>query len=461
MRTKLGKVAGLEVIARGSSLEYRHTTKRPTRDRPRAGRRLPADRDRALGEVGRHEPGAGDARAGGRAAGPGGPLALGRAVRRVAHRRVPGPGRHRDQGGRRARRGARRQHPARAHGQADREPGRLRRVPEGRGGVAGDERDRSRRASGGRSASTSARSRSTRPSRSPGRGSPTPARASTATASRTPRSASRRGSPRSAPAGSSRTSPWSTAPSGAYYATVEPDRPRSRGSRSTSRASGLPPTTSACSGRSRRRRRVLGRWDSAAARLARAALLDPRSASVASQLADVLTLLRQYAAADSAADRALALAPTNLDASWQKVLVTWRQGDLDSARAVIRAAARQIDPASALAPTSRPIRISTGCWTTQQQRQVLASPLSAFDDDRANWGIVLAQLYHLRGDRGRAAVYADSARIAFAEQSRAAPEDAQRHVVPRARPGLPGAEGGRGAGGPAGGGAAADQPGRQ
>ena len=29
VRTKLGKVAGLEVIARGSSLEYRHTTKRP------------------------------------------------------------------------------------------------------------------------------------------------------------------------------------------------------------------------------------------------------------------------------------------------------------------------------------------------------------------------------------------------------------------------------------------------
>ena len=51
VRTRLGKVAGLEVIARGSSLEYRHTTKRPTRDRARAGRRLPADRHRALGEV--------------------------------------------------------------------------------------------------------------------------------------------------------------------------------------------------------------------------------------------------------------------------------------------------------------------------------------------------------------------------------------------------------------------------
>jgi tetratricopeptide (TPR) repeat protein len=59
---------------------------------------------------------------------------------------------------------------------------------------------------------------------------------------------------------------------------------------------------------------------------------------------------------------------------------------------------------------------------------VLASPLSAFDNDPANRGIVLAQIYHLRGDRARTAIYADSARIAFAEQSRAAPADAQRHV---------------------------------
>ena len=45
------KVAGLEVIARGSSHEYRHTHQAAERDRPRAGRGLPADRDGALGEV--------------------------------------------------------------------------------------------------------------------------------------------------------------------------------------------------------------------------------------------------------------------------------------------------------------------------------------------------------------------------------------------------------------------------
>jgi TolB-like protein/Tfp pilus assembly protein PilF len=172
---------------------------------------------------------------------------------------------------------------------------------------------------------------------------------------------------------------------------------------------------------------ALGRWDSAATRLARATLLDPRSVSVAVLLADVRTQLRQYASADSAADRALALAPTNVATPWQKTLVALARGDLDSARSVIRAAARQIDPGALFAYLAT---YQDLYWVLDdaQQRQVLALPPSAFDDDRGNWGIVRAQLYHLRGDRVRSAVYADSARLAFAEQSRAAPDDAQRHA---------------------------------
>ncbi|MFL5493844.1 MAG: TPR end-of-group domain-containing protein, partial [Gemmatimonadales bacterium] len=172
----------------------------------------------------------------------------------------------------------------------------------------------------------------------------------------------------------------------------------------------------------------LGRWDSAATRLARAALLDPRSVSIASQLADLRTMLRQYAAADSAADRALALAPTNLRSPWQKVVNTLAQGHLDSARAVIRASARQIEPAALFSYFAN---YQDLYWVLddQAQRQVLALPPSAFDDDRATWAIVRTHLYYLRGDRARTAVYADSARIAFAEQSRAAPEDAQRHSL--------------------------------
>jgi tetratricopeptide (TPR) repeat protein len=59
---------------------------------------------------------------------------------------------------------------------------------------------------------------------------------------------------------------------------------------------------------------------------------------------------------------------------------------------------------------------------------VLTLSQSAFDDDRGNWGIVLAQIYYLRGDRRRAAAYADSARLAFEEHIRDTPDDAQSHA---------------------------------
>jgi eukaryotic-like serine/threonine-protein kinase len=172
---------------------------------------------------------------------------------------------------------------------------------------------------------------------------------------------------------------------------------------------------------------VLGRWDSSAARLAHAALLDPRSAVVAGQLAEVNIQLRKYAAADSAASRAIRLAPTNLSMVFRKVLVKLGQGRLDSARAVIRESEPQIDPAAFFAYMAT---YQDLYWVLEDdaQRQVLTFSPSAFDNDRGNWGIVQAQLSHLRGDRARAAVYADSARIAFEERLRATPGDAQSHV---------------------------------
>jgi len=64
-----------------------------------------------------------------------------------------------------------------------------------------------------------------------------------------------------------------------------------------------------------------------------------------------------------------------------------------------------------------------------QQRDVLSLPPSAFDNDRGVWALVRTELYELRGDSARALAYADSARLALAAQSRAAPEDAQRHAI--------------------------------
>ena len=127
---------GLQVIARGSSTSTGRARKRPQQIGRELGVRLPADRHRALGEGdGRRQPGAGDARSWWRSAGHAprpGRQPFDAALTDVFQVQADIAGRSRG-----ARRGARRQRPARAGGQAHREPGRLRRVPEGRGRLAG------------------------------------------------------------------------------------------------------------------------------------------------------------------------------------------------------------------------------------------------------------------------------------------------------------------------------------
>ena len=172
----------------------------------------------------------------------------------------------------------------------------------------------------------------------------------------------------------------------------------------------------------------LGRWDGAPARLARASLLDPRSASAARRLAAVHIFLRNHAAADSAADRAIALAPTSAATISLKVLVAVARGDLDRARAVIRASEARMDP-GALYAFFASYQDLYWILDDAQQRQVLSAPPAAFDGDRGVWGLVRTQIYHDRGELRLARAYADSARLAFEEQVRATPEDGQRRVL--------------------------------
>ena len=104
------------------------------------------------------------------------------------------------------------------------------------------------------------------------------------------------------------------------------------------------------------------------------------------------------------------------------------QGDLAGASAVVRTALPIVDPAALLVNFANYWDLY---WVLDdaQQQQLLTLPPSPFDDDRGAWGIVRAQTYWLRQDPARARVYADSARLAFDEQLRATPDDAQRHVL--------------------------------
>jgi serine/threonine-protein kinase len=171
----------------------------------------------------------------------------------------------------------------------------------------------------------------------------------------------------------------------------------------------------------------LGDWDAALQHLAKAGALDPRSANTARRTGFTLLYLRRYPEAQTAMDRALALAPTNLGIILPQAMVALAQGNLAGAQAVVRTALTAVEPAALLAYVGN---YNDLYWVLDdaEQRQLLALPPSALDNDRGTWAIIRAQTYALRGDRTLARVYADSARLGIEEQLRATPDNAQRHV---------------------------------
>jgi TolB-like protein/tetratricopeptide (TPR) repeat protein len=173
--------------------------------------------------------------------------------------------------------------------------------------------------------------------------------------------------------------------------------------------------------------RALGRWETALEHFRRAQVLDPRSRDGAFSTAITLLFLRRYPEAAAAADRGLTLAPTS-DLFQIKAMIHLAQGDLAKARAVVRGAIKQVEPATLVTLFGWNWDLY---WVLEEPEQqlLLRLPPSAYDNNRASWGLILAQLYALRGDRTRTRVYADSARLAFEEQLTAAPDDAQLHAL--------------------------------
>jgi eukaryotic-like serine/threonine-protein kinase len=172
----------------------------------------------------------------------------------------------------------------------------------------------------------------------------------------------------------------------------------------------------------------LGRWEEALRHLQRAQTLDPRAVLTARRLATTLVWLRHFPEALPQAERAITLAPTNLAVIEARAFVPLCQGDLAGARAVLRAVPAEVEP-TALAAFFGVYADLYWVLDDAQQQLLLRLRPSAFGDDRANWGIVLAQTYYLRGDRANARIYADSARMAFEENIKATPDDPQQHAL--------------------------------
>ncbi len=171
----------------------------------------------------------------------------------------------------------------------------------------------------------------------------------------------------------------------------------------------------------------LGHSDEALARAERSQALDPRSARVVRQLAGVFQYLRRYPEARAAYERALTLAPTNLLGIERLAMLDLQEGNLSAARGVIRTAIPAVDSGALLAYFAQYWDLY---WVLEdaQQQFLLTLPPSYFDDDRAQWGVVRAETYWVRGDLARAKTYADTAQRVLREQLRETPQDDQRHM---------------------------------
>ena len=171
--------------------------------------------------------------------------------------------------------------------------------------------------------------------------------------------------------------------------------------------------------------RDVGQVDSSLALLRTAELLDPRSLVVAQEQGFTLHLLRRYSEALAAYERALTVAPQEIHTLLSIATVHVGQGDLAAARAVVSAAATKVDPIDVVSYFAS---YGAVLWVLDSAQQDLLLRLrpsqGAFANDRGTWALALAQIYYRRGDRTMARVYGDTARQAYKEQLRDAPQDA-------------------------------------
>ncbi len=173
---------------------------------------------------------------------------------------------------------------------------------------------------------------------------------------------------------------------------------------------------------------TLGRWDAALEHIRQAQRLDPRSPPTAQVLTQAMLATRRYDEALASAERWISLAPTNPYCYEMKAMVLASRGDLTGARAVVQ------KPPAALPLTRFVSYIATynemyWLFSDEQRRLLIRLPPSEFDDDRGSWGLSIAGVATLLGDREMARTYGDSARIALEEQLRTAPDDGQLHLL--------------------------------
>jgi len=173
--------------------------------------------------------------------------------------------------------------------------------------------------------------------------------------------------------------------------------------------------------------RRLGKWESSIAHGRRAVDLDPRSISANASMAFTLRRLRRYDEAWEYVKRARLLAPVGISVIANEV--TWHvvQGDLPSARKVVRDAAEKVAPPDLISY----LAVSGDLyWVFDEEHQAVLRRLTpaAFSDNVADWAMALAGTYWIRGEPHRVREYAERARDEYEQQLEGTPDDALLHA---------------------------------
>jgi len=171
---------------------------------------------------------------------------------------------------------------------------------------------------------------------------------------------------------------------------------------------------------------AIGRFDDAVKSARAAERLDPRAVFPLQQLRTALSALRRHREAREVADREMALSP-NLSSIEDRVIVSLAEGDLTGARRFLDSASQRVSQDELV--TYLAIYQDLG-WVLDDARQqrLLSLGPEHFDNDRAIWSIVRAQVFGWRGDSALARVWGDTAAREFGVQVHANPDDAQRHA---------------------------------
>ncbi len=170
-----------------------------------------------------------------------------------------------------------------------------------------------------------------------------------------------------------------------------------------------------------------GHFDSALVHARQAAVLDPRSPGALDRLCRLLLWLRRYPEARSAAVRGLAADPTILSLIEDRAASLLGEGDLPGAQSALRDAAPTLDRAALAAYVANYWDLY---WVldSADRALLLTLPPSAYDGDRGTWSGIRAQVYWMTGDTVAARRWADSAKTELASQLRDTPNDFQRHL---------------------------------